>query len=120
MAGPTTLSLQQKRVLHVLGYLYLRMGQYARARRLFAALAALDPSDVHARCSLAYACIQLEDGEAAVHTLTGLGPGDPIPGGDATLYLLLARAHTLLGEDQAAREALAAFWKTHTQGEQGQ
>ena len=114
------LSTQQVRVLHVLGYLFLRMGQFARARRLFSALVALNPGDVHARCSLAHACIKLEDGEAALHTLIGLGAGDPIPGGDATLYLLLARAHSLLGEDQPAREAVAAFWKVRSQGVQGQ
>ena len=107
-------------MLHVLGYLFLRMGQFARARRLFAALVALEPGNILARCSLAHACIELGDGEAAVHTLTGLGPGDPIPGGDATLYLLLARAHTLLEEDLPAREAVAAFWKARSQGDQNQ
>ena len=92
------------------------MGQFARARRLFSALTALDPGDVHARCSLAHACIRLENGEAALHTLTGLAPGDPIPGGDAILHLLLARAHTLSGDDMAAREAVAAFWKARRSG----
>ncbi|MCR5814062.1 MAG: tetratricopeptide repeat protein [Desulfovibrio sp.] len=112
------LSSQQKRALHVLGFLFLRMGQFARARRLFSALVTLDPGDIHARCSLAYACIELEDGEAALHTLTGLGPGDPIPGGDQTLYLLLARAHRLLGEELEAQEAAAAFWKTRSQDQE--
>ena len=107
---PASVSVQQKRALRVLGYLFLRMGQYARARRLFAALTALDSGDLHARCSLAFACIRLDDGEAALHTLTGLAPGDPLPGGDATLHLLLARAHARAGDDAAAREAAAAFW----------
>lgn len=111
-----SLGVRQKRALRVLGFLFLRMGQYARARRLFAALAALDPGDVHARCSLAYACIQLEDGEAALHTLTGLAPGDALPGGDAMLHLLLARAHALLGDDGAARESVAAFWNVRQAG----
>ena len=61
---------------------------------------------------------ELEDGEAALHTLTGLGPGDPIPGGDQTLYLLLARAHRLLGEELEAQEAAAAFWKTRSQDQE--
>ena len=112
----TSISERQKRALRVLGYLFLRMGQFVRARRLFAALAALDPGDLHARCCLAHACIQLEDGEAALHTLTGLSPGDPIPGGDATLHLLLARANTLTGDGTAAREAVAAFWNARSAG----
>ena len=115
MAEPI-LGERQKRALRVLGYLFLRMGQVARARRLFAALAALDAGDVHARCSLAYACILLEDGEAALHTLTGLAAGDPVPGGDAMLYLLLARARTLIGDDMGAREAVASFWKARKAG----
>ncbi len=92
------------------------MGQYARARRLFAALAAIDPGDLHARCSLALACIHLEDGEAALHTLVGLAPGDPLPGGDATLHLLLARAYLLTGNTQAAQQAVAAFWNDRKSG----
>ncbi|MBQ9407251.1 MAG: tetratricopeptide repeat protein [Desulfovibrio sp.] len=114
--APQALSKRQKRALRVLGFLFLRMGQYVRARRLFAALAALDHGDLHARCALAYACIQLGDGEAALHTLTGLAPGDPVPGGDAMLHLLLARVHTLIGDAQAARESIAAFWKDHKSG----
>ena len=107
---------RQKRALRVLGFLFLRMGQFARARRLFAALAALESGDVHARCCLAHACIRLEDGEAALHTLPGLAPGDPVPGGDAMLHLLLARAHALVGDDQAAREEAAAFWNARRTG----
>lgn len=111
----TPLTVRQKRALKVLGYLYLRMGQFARAKRLFSALAALDSGDIHARCSLAHACIELGDGESALHTLTGLSAGDPIPGGDATLYLLLARAHFLMDDQTSAREAIAAFWKARTE-----
>ncbi len=120
MADTAGVNTQQKRALHVLGYLFLRMGQYARARRLFAALTALDPGDLHARCSLALSCIRLEDGEAALHTLTGLAPGDPLPGGDATLHLLLARAHALVGDTTAAREAAAAFWNARRAGSKEQ
>lgn len=107
---------RQARALRVLGYLFLRMGQFTRARRLFAALVALDPGDLHARCCLAHSCIQLDDGDAALHTLTGLAPGDPLPGGDATLHLLLARAHNLVGDEAAARAAVAAFWSARSAG----
>ena len=43
MAGgeSSPLSGEQRRALLVLGYLFLRMGQFARAKKLFAALLAL-------------------------------------------------------------------------------
>ncbi|MBQ9536455.1 MAG: hypothetical protein IJU79_01545 [Desulfovibrionaceae bacterium] len=108
------LSKAQKRALHVLGFLFLRMGLFARARRLFAALVAIDPGDLNARISLAYSAIKLNDGETALHTLTGIAPGDPIPGGDSTLHLLLARAYNLVGESTQAQEAVQAFWQERT------
>ena len=56
------LSGEQRRALLVLGYLFLRMGQFARAKKLFAALLALDPGDAWARRSLAAAFLALGDG----------------------------------------------------------
>ncbi|MBQ7617961.1 MAG: tetratricopeptide repeat protein [Desulfovibrio sp.] len=116
MSSTGTLTLQQKRALSVLGFLYLRMGQDVRARRLFAALVAIDPDDLLARCSLAQACLRLGDGETALHTLAGLAKGDPLPGGDATLSLLLAKSYQLLDDQQAAREALADYFKLRRSG----
>ena len=104
----------QKRTWHVLGFLFLRMGEFARARRLFRALLALDPFDLNARISLAHASIQLKDGEMALQTLAGLKPEDPIPGGAAILHLLLARSYHLLGEELRAKEEIQAFWQVRT------
>ena len=42
MAG---LGKEQQRTLHVLAYMMLRMGQEARAGRIYAALVALAPQD---------------------------------------------------------------------------
>lgn len=36
----------QRRALQVLGHLFLRMGQFQRARKLALALLALDPADL--------------------------------------------------------------------------
>ncbi len=108
--SPPELADQEKSVLHVLGFLFLRMGQYARAKRLFSALLALSPNDYYARCALAEACIHLQDGETALHALLGLTPETPVPGGPTTLYLLRAKSYALVGDTDAAREALAAFW----------
>lgn len=111
MAAPLDLDANEVRTLHVLGFLFLRMGQYARAKRLFAALVALSSEDYYARCALAEACIHVNDAETALHALTGITPETPIPGGPTTLYLLRAKSYALLGNTNAAREALAAFWK---------
>ncbi len=101
---------QERKVLHILGFLFLRMGQFARAKRLFAALAALDPEDYYARCAMAHACIQIEDGENALHALSGLSPDAPLPGGEQTYHILLARAYRLNGNEQEAREEMTAYW----------
>lgn len=100
---------QETRALHVLGYLFLRMGKFARAKRLFSALLALDPKNFYARSALAFACIKMKDGETALHVLLDVHPDSPLPGGEATLHLLLARSHLLLGNEQAARESFATF-----------
>ncbi|MBQ7739042.1 MAG: tetratricopeptide repeat protein [Desulfovibrionaceae bacterium] len=117
MADSSQLNKNSKRALQILGYLFLRMGQFARARRLFAALNALDPQDPIIRQSLAYAAIQMNDGEAAIHALSGIIVDDDTNKGHATIHLLLARAHKLLGEDKEAQESMAAFWKTVSQAE---
>ncbi|MBQ7606457.1 MAG: hypothetical protein IJU76_00495 [Desulfovibrionaceae bacterium] len=106
------LPAQEQKVLHVLGFLFLRMGQAARAKRLFSALVALNAEDYYARCALALSCIQLDDGETALHALSGISPDAPLPGGPQTYHILLARAYRLTGNTQEAREEIAAFWRS--------
>ena len=56
MAEATSpLTTGQGRALQVLGHLFLRMGQFQRARKLALALLALDPADLWARRCLAVA-----------------------------------------------------------------
>ena len=115
MSNPKQLDKNSKSALHVLGYLFLRMGKFARARRLFEALSVIDPNDLRIRQSLAYACIQMSDGEAAIHVLSGLALEDGANTEHASIHLLLAKAHKLLGHDQEAQESVAIFWKTVSQ-----
>ena len=56
----------QRRALQVLGHLFLRMGQFQRARKLALALLALDPADLWARRCLAVAWLELGDPERAL------------------------------------------------------
>ena len=64
---------EQRRALLVLGYLFLRMGQFTRAKKLFTALLALDSDDAWARRCLAAALLALGDGASALeHINKGL------------------------------------------------
>ena len=70
MAEATSpLTTGQGRALQVLGHLFLRMGQFQRARKLALALLALDPADLWARRCLAVAWLELGDPERALEQL---------------------------------------------------
>lgn len=111
MAGgeSSPLSGEQRRALQVLGYLFLRMGHFARAKKLFAALLALDSGDVWTRRALAAAHLATGDGAAALEQLDLSMPGGPLPSRDAALYLLKARALWLAGRADEAKNAVNAY-----------
>ena len=103
------LTASQQRALLMLGYLYLRMGQGKRAKKLFAALVALDKDDSWARRGLAAACQALGEGEAALeHVNKAIGTA-PLPSRDAALHLLRARALWLAGRTDEAQNAVHAW-----------
>lgn len=91
---------QQRRTLHVLGYLCLRMGQMDRAARVFAVLAAL-PADVPDRQAYSgLAAVALDKGDAATalkHLYTAM-EGEPLSSRRSALHLL--RAQALWREDR--------------------
>ncbi len=104
------LSGEQRRALLVLGYLFLRMGQFARAKKLFTALIALDSGDAWARRCLAAALLALGDGASALeHINKGMGTAPP-SSRDAALYLLKARALWLTGRADEAKNAVNAWF----------
>ena len=80
MAEATSpLTTGQGRALQVLGHLFLRMGQFQRARKLALALLALDPADLWARRCLAAAWLELGDPERALEQLDLVLTGGPRP-----------------------------------------
>lgn len=103
------LSLEQRRALNVLGYLFLRMGQFERAGRVFSALAALDPKDRWARRNLAAIAMHAGDGAAAIRHLQQALPEGPLSTGDAALHLIRAKALWLEGRKDEARGAINEF-----------
>ena len=71
----------EKKTLHVLAYMMLRMGQEERAGRIYAALAALAPREHPDRLALAgvaAVAISAGDGAAALEALRGAMSGGPL------------------------------------------
>lgn len=114
----TTFSHQQRSSLHVLAYLYMRMGLFARAKRIYAALCALPPAagvDKQAEAGLAIIALQEgaeEDHDAheasacALEHIRAAVQGQPLASADAPLLLIQAQA---LWADDRADEARAAL-----------
>lgn len=104
-----------RNTLHVLGYLFLRMGRNDSARRTFAALAAVLPPDapraeasrVH-RC-LAAVAVAEGDGAAALDHLHAAMEGVPLSSADAALHLLRAQALWQQGRQDEARTAMDTY-----------
>lgn len=99
---------EQKRTLHVLAYMMLRMGQDERAERLYAALAALAPEgrpDRHALTGLAAVAINRGDGARALDCLRAAMEGAALSSRRAALHLMKAQALWLEGREAEARAA---------------
>lgn len=107
--GRSPLTAGQCRSLQVLGHLFLRMGQFQRARKLALALLALDPDDAWARRCLAVVWLETGDPERALEQLDRLLAGGPLPSRDAVLHLLRARALWQAGRAGEARNALNTY-----------
>ena len=108
-AVPAVLSGDQRRSLLVLGYLFLRMGQFHRARSLFGALAALDPADRWAQRNLAATALAQDDGKTALEHLRRAVGDRPLPTRDAALHLMRAQALWRMGRTDEARGAVDAY-----------
>ena len=86
--------------LKVLGFLYLRLGAFDRAGRLFQALARLFPEDAEIAKSLAAAELETGHAERALSLLSA--PPLAELTSDPALLLLKARAHWRLEQNEAA------------------
>ena len=105
----TPLNPEQRSAFNVLGYLFLRMGQFERAGRVFSALAALDPKDRWARRNLAAIAMHSGDGAAVLRHLQQALPQGPLSTGDAALHLIRAKALWLEGRKDEAKGAINEF-----------
>lgn len=111
-ATPVVLTAEQHRALHVLGYLFYRMGRYPSAERLFRVLVAAAPDGTGDKKALAtLAAIALATGDAAAalrHVSAALEGGSP-SSHQAFLFLLRGQALWLQGRQDEARSAMAQY-----------
>lgn len=108
-ASPAPLTADQRKTLNVLGYLFLRMGRFDRAKRVFTALAALDPDDAWAKRNLAAIDVREGDGASALRHLQASLGNEALSSRDAALHLLRAKALWLEGRKNEARRAVDEF-----------
>lgn len=102
----------QKKTLHVLAYMMLRMGQENRAGRIYAALAALAPREHPDRLALAgMAAVAISEGKgaAALEALRGAMSGAHLSSRQTVLHLMKAQAFWLEGRKEEARAALDEY-----------
>jgi tetratricopeptide (TPR) repeat protein len=107
MADSETLTQDELFSLKALGFLYLRLGSFERARRLFRALAALRPEDAESAMSLAAAELEAGHPEEALRRLD-IPPLERLR--DTPLCCLLrAQTYWRLQRDEEAFAAMDAF-----------
>lgn len=106
------LSPDQKKTLHVLAYMMLRMGRHESARRIWAALASLAPAsrpDRHALTGLAAVAIEQGDGARALDCLRMVMEGTALSSRKAPLLLMKAQALQLEGRLVEAQAVCEEF-----------
>ena len=102
----------QKKTLHVLAYMMLRMGQEERAGRIYAALAGLasrEPPDRLALAGMAAVAISEGRGAEALEHLRAAMSGAHLSSRQAVLHLMKAQAFWLEGRREEARAALDEY-----------
>lgn len=89
------LTLEEQKTLHILGYLYFRMGFYEKAERLFTSVLILTqnmPYDKSIFALLASIAIEQKNGKKALEYLQNAFDGTRITGKKIIYYLLKAQA----------------------------
>ena len=108
-----TLEYGQMTSLKVLGAIYLRLGFFERAARLFQALFALAPEDAGIARSLAAALLENGEAEAALERLAApplsADSADAAASRDPVLLLLKARALWRLQKNEEAFSVMDAY-----------
>ena len=99
----------QRKTLHVLAYMMLRMGQEDRAGRIYAALAPQQAPDRLALAGLAAVAISRGNGAAALESLRGAMSGAVLSSRQTVLHLMKAQAFWLEGRREEARACLDEY-----------
>lgn len=111
MTDSIIFSDDERRTLHVLAWLYLRMGLADRAGRVYAVLAESIPTDRKACAGLAAVELAASDGDGRTalalldRAMAGMIPATR----DAGLYLLRAQALWRAGRVDEARAAVRTY-----------
>jgi len=109
-----SLTPEQRDLLKLLGYLYLRYGCFDKAVVLFEALLLQNPQDDHAAHSLACACVRTGRYDSALAQLDRL-----LDGGDfsALTYLLRGQALSALGRREEAARSMLLYMDARTRAQ---
>lgn len=106
------LTLDEQKSLHILGYLYFRMGLYEKAERILKALLEVvenSPYDTSVFALLASVCILQKNGAAALSCLENVFDGNVLTGRKVIYYLLKAQALYLENRSDEARNMLDMY-----------
>lgn len=95
--------------LSVLGYMWLRLGNFPRAERVFRALAAVRPDDLKTSASLAAALLSQERPGDALEVVERLLAGRAPAAGEGYLWLLKAKALWRLDRRDEAASAVRNY-----------
>lgn len=106
------LTLDEQKSLHILGYLYFRMGLYEKAERILCALLEVvenKPYDTSVFALLAAVSIVQKKGSAALKYLENVFDGNVLTGKKVIYYLLKAQALFLENRTDEARNMLDMY-----------
>ncbi len=104
---PLDLSQPQVDAMRQLGYVFLRHGQYQKAKALFAALHALRGDDPQIAASLGFAMLKLGDFNGVLNLLEQIYPRVEPPA--AVVHALRAKALSGKARRTAAHQSMATF-----------
>lgn len=106
------LTADEQKSLHILGYLYFRMGLYEKAERLLKALLIVtenNPQERSVFALLAAVSIMQKKGAAALEYLENVFDGNVLTGRKVIYYLLKAQALFLENRSDEARNMLDMY-----------
>lgn len=106
------LTTDEQKSLHILGYLYFRMGLYEKAERLLKALLETtenNPYDKAVFALLAAVSIMQKKGKLALEYLENVFDGNVLTGRKVIYYLLKAQALYLENRGDEARNMLDMY-----------